>query len=152
MSDAIDFTPSPAPSGLRAGGRTLWDGIAGSFELLPEQLVQLEEACRAKDRLDEFDRIIQGKGVLELMRFRTQGDYWDDDGDRHVTIAVKFDAVISQANATANQMKQMLAALRLPDEDGRRPQYRGARGSQAPSVPGGKPKSAAEAAKRRWGA
>lgn len=151
MSDDT-FTPTPAPSALRSGGRALWDGIAGSFELMPEQLVQLEEACRAKDRLDEFDRIISGQGVLELMRFRTQGDYWDDDGDRHVTIAVKFDAVISQSNATANQMKQMLAALRLPDEEGRRPQYRGARGSQAPSIPGGKPKSAAEAAKQRWGA
>ena len=61
----------------------------------------------------------------------------------------------AERNATANQMKQMLAALRLPDQDGRRPQYRGARGSQAPSVPGGaekKGKSASERAASRWGA
>ena len=155
MSDDAEFVPSPAPSGLRAGGRTLWDGIAGSFELLPEQLVQLEEACRAKDRLDEFDRIIAGKGVLELMRFRCREAFRDDEDDRHLSVEVRFDSVISQANATANQMKQMLAALRLPDQDGRRPQYRGARGSQAPSVPGGaekKGKSASERAASRWGA
>ena len=110
MSDD-DFTPAAAPDALRAGGRVLWDGIAGSFELMPEQLVQLEEVCRAKDRLDEFDRIIHGKGVLDLMRFRTQGEHWDAAGDRHVTIEVKFDSVIAQSNATANLMKQLLAAL-----------------------------------------
>ena len=154
MSDD-DFTPAPAPDALRAGGRVLWDGIAGSFELMPEQLVQLEEVCRAKDRLDEFDRIIHGKGVLDLMRFRTQGEHWDAAGDRHVTIEVKFDSVIAQSNATANLMKQLLAALRLPDEEGRRPQFRGARGAQTPSVAGGAPaaaNSASDRAKKRWGA
>lgn len=42
MSD--EFTPTPPPDGLRSGGVSLWRGIAGSFELMPEQLVQLEEA------------------------------------------------------------------------------------------------------------
>ena len=155
MSDSEpEFTPTPPPESLRSGGRALWDGIAGSFKLLPEQLVQLEEACRAKDRLDEFDSIIAGKGVLDLMRFRTQGDYWDDE-EHHVTIDVKFDSVISQVNATANMMKQLLAALRLPDEEGRRPQYRGARGAQQPTIPGGatpQPATASGRAKQRWGA
>ena len=151
MADS-SFTPAPPPESLEAGGRALWHGIADSFELMPEQLVQLEEACRAKDRLDEFDSIIHGKGVLNLMHFRMR-DLFSDDEERNVSVEVKFDNVISQSNATANLLKQLLAALRLPDEEGRRPQYRGARGAQAPSKPGGAAKSgsAADRASSRWG-
>ena len=152
MSDD-DFIPAPPPESLAAGGQALWHGIADVFELMPEQLVQLEEACRAKDRLDEFDRIIQGKGVLNLMRFRVLGITEDDD-ERQMTVLVKFDDVIARSNATANLLKQLLAALRLPDEDGRRPQFRGARGAHAPKTPGGSDKkqsgSAADRAASRW--
>lgn len=123
------------PSGLRAGGRALWKAIDGSHDLDAVQEVQLEEACRAKDRLDEFDSIIAGKGVLNLMRFRLTSVDFDDS---EATVEVKFDQVISQANATANLMKQLLAALRLPDATtGKKPQYRGPRGAQNPSVPRG---------------
>ena len=142
--------PKP-PTGLASGGRTLWRAICEAHEDLdPTQLVQLEEACRAKDRLDELDSIIHGKGVLNLMRFRLH-DLFCDEEERNVSVEVKFDSVITQANATANLLKQLLAALRLPDEEGRRPQYRGARGAQAPSVPGGA-NTAAERAASRWGA
>ena len=143
MSDE-PFTPKPPPDGLRAGGRALWVGIAGSFDLMPEQLVQLEEACRAKDRLDKLDALLSG-----------DVDTWayiDTEG----VSSLRIDAALAQANTTANLMKQLLAALRLPDEEGRRPQFRGARGAQAPSVPGGaaeqKGKSASDRAKSRWGA
>ena len=70
------------------------------------------EACRIKDRCD-----------------------WLDEAGRHAEDALEF---VKLANASANQMKQLLAALRLPDAAGVRPQYRGPRGAQAPSVPGGK--------------
>jgi hypothetical protein len=115
--------------------------------------VQLEEACRAKDRLDELDGIIHGKGVLDLMRFRLH-ESWGDEGDRTVLVEVKFDNVISTANATANLLKQLLAAMRLPDAaTGKRPQFRGPRGAQQPSVPGGADVDTASArAKKRWGA
>ena len=52
--------------------------------------------------------------------------------------AVSYVELVKLANATANTMKQLIAALRLPDAAGVRPQYRGPRGAQAPSVPGGK--------------
>ena len=134
------------PEGLETGGRALWSAIEDEHELDATQLVQLEEACRAKDRLDAFDSIIQGKGVLELMKFRVQGLSGDDD--RHMTVEVKFDSVITNANATANLMKQLLAALRLPDpQTGKKPQYRGARGAQKPTVPGGARVSSLERAR-----
>ena len=129
--------PKP-PSGLASGGRTLWREVVKDHDLDVVQLVTLTEACRLKDRLDDMDEIVQGKGVLELLRFRRmdQGACGHDD-DEPVTIQVKFDDVISRANATANQMKQMLAALRLPDvETGARPQQRG--GARGAYKPGGK--------------
>jgi hypothetical protein len=129
--------PQQPPTGLGPGGRALWRAIAKEHTLDGVQRVQLTEACRAKDRLDEMDRIIHGKGVLELMRFRTDALY-DDGDDRNITVTVKFDAIIERANTTANTMKQLLAALRLPDaQTGSRPQQRGPRGAQKPSMPGG---------------
>lgn len=116
------------PTGLRAGGRQLWNEITEAHELDAAQKVQLLEACRAKDRLDRLDGILRGQDrawlTLELA----------DGGE----LTVKVDSALGAANSTANLLKQLLAALRLPDEaTGKRPQYRGPRGAQKPSVPGG---------------
>ena len=102
-----------APDGLGFGGQTLWAAITEEHDLDAGQLVQLEEACRAKDRCDMLDGIIQS-------------------GDE------SWPQMLTQANATANLMKQLIAALRLPDEHGKKPQRRGPRGAVAPQVPGGK--------------
>lgn len=117
------------PSGLSAGGRALWKAIDADHDLDAVQLVQLEEACRAKDRLDRLDRVLSGDvdTWMTLVHDLRTEDY-----------ELKIDAALSQANATANLMKQLLAALRLPDAaTGKKPQYRGPRGAQRPSVPQG---------------
>jgi hypothetical protein len=117
------------PDGLGPGGTSLWTAIDGEHDLDAAQKVQLLEACRAKDRLDRLDQILRGDTTAWMRlthNLRTE-DY-----------ELRIDAALAQANATANQMKQLLAALRLPDPaTGKRPQYRGARGAQKPSVPGG---------------
>ena len=119
-----------SPAGLAAGGKALWNAITDAHELDATQLVQLEEACRAKDRLDKLDKILRGDVD------RWTNDVYDAAGERY---ELKIDAALTQANATANLMKQLIAALRLPDEaTGKRPQYRGPRGAQKPSTPGGK--------------
>lgn len=126
---------------LGSGGRELWVAISADHELDAVQKVQLLEACRAKDRLDKLDRILSG-----------EADVWATlvHGTRTDDYELKIDAALSQANATANLMKQLLAALRLPDaQSGKRPQYRGARGAQAPSVPGGKVSSLDRARARK---
>lgn len=116
------------PRGLGAGGRSLWKAVTEAHELDAVQLVQLHEACRAKDRLDQLDLILRADIAQWAVIIEGR------DGGHEL----KIDAALSQANATANQMKQLLAALRLPDEQtGKRPQYRGPRGAQKPSVPGG---------------
>lgn len=125
------MTAAPrVPSGLESGGRALWRAIVKDHELDAVQQVQLLEACRSKDRLDKLDALLRGdvETWATLVHDLRTEDY-----------ELKIDGALSQANATANLMKQLLAALRLPDEaTGKRPQYRGARGAQAPSRPGGK--------------
>lgn len=117
------------PDGLGSGGRALWDAIVEDHELDATQLVQLEEACRAKDRLDKLDAVLRGDADVWMRlthRLKTE-DY-----------ELRIDDALKQANATANLMKQLLAALRLPDAaTGKKPQYRGPRGVQRPSVPSG---------------
>ena len=106
------------PHGLASGGTTLWQAITEDHDLDATQAVQLEEACRIKDRCDTLDKAVR---TLE------------DTGELK-----DYMSAVAQANASANQMKQLLAALRLPDENGKKPQYRGPRGAQKPSVAGGK--------------
>lgn len=122
---------SKAPAGLSDGGRALWREITADHDLDAVQAAQLTEACRAKDRLDRLDEILRGD--VDVWASITEGR----DGE----MELKVDAALAQANTTANLMKQLLAALRLPDvETGKKPQYRGARGAQRPSVAGGSSK------------
>lgn len=117
-----------APSGLGPGGRSLWKGIADEHELDPVQVAQLTEACRMKDRLDKLNDLLRGDVA-------TWTEVELDRGGEPVSL--RIDGAAKLANETANGMKQLLAALRLPDAQGKRPQYRGPRGAQAPTIPGG---------------
>jgi hypothetical protein len=107
----------------------LWKSIDDDHDLDITQQVQLEEACRAKDRLDRLDALLRGDldSWLSIREF--------DDGRPAELI---INSALTQANATANLMKQLLAALRLPDlQSGKKPQFRGPRGAQKPSTPSG---------------
>ncbi len=115
------MTKPKTPTGLGSGGRTLWGAIVKDHDLDAAQLAQLEEACRAKDRLDKLDRLLRGdvSTWAEVVV--------DHEG---TPVSLRIDAALSRANDTANLMKQLLAALRLPDaQTGKKPQYRGARGA-----------------------
>ena len=131
------------PAGLGAGGSALWRDITSAHELDAAQLVQLTEACRAKDRLDRLDEVLRGDANVwcEILS--------DFDGN---AVSLRIDAALTHANATANMMKQLLAAMRLPDESGKRPQARGgARGAYGVQTPGGTV-SSLERARSRQGA
>jgi hypothetical protein len=139
-----DRAPS-VPAGLGNGGRKLWRDVLGLHpELDATQLVQLHEACRAKDRCDQLDRLLRG-----------DADMWlavaGDGEDRPAKIVV--DQALSKANETANLMKQLLAAMRLPDQvSGKRPQQRGgSRGTYTASGKAGKVSSLEQARRRATG-
>jgi hypothetical protein len=113
----------------RGRGKKLWDEITEGHDLDPTQRVILEEACRCADRLDQLDDIIAGKGVLQLLHFRSMTD---DEDERAITMTV--DAVLAEARQQQNVFKQLLVSLRLPEKaTGKRPQQRGARGAYKPS-------------------
>ena len=117
------------PEGLGTGGAALWDSIADAHELDAMQVVQLTEACRMKDRLDKLDRLLRGD-------VSAWAEIVDRDGSPS---ALVINGALDKANTTANTMKQLLAALRLPDAAGSRPQQRGgARGAYGAQTPGGK--------------
>lgn len=112
-----------SPAGLAAGGRLLWRSVAEAHDLDATQRVQLEEACRAKDRLDKLDLLL-----------RSDVDTWatlhlDPRSEDGTIYELRVTQALDKANHTANLMKQLLAALRLPDDAGRRPQVRSARGA-----------------------
>lgn len=83
-----------------------------------------------KDRCDKLDELLRG-----------EVDAWatlvpvDSEGTE---FRLQVTGALARANETANAMKQLIAALRLPDSaTGVRPQKRGPRGAQKPTVPGG---------------
>ena len=122
------------------GGQRLWDAITADHELDAQQEVQLTEACRMKDRLDKLDELLRG----DVGAWATIEDF---DGKPSVLV---ISSALDKANATANVMKQLLAAMRLPDSTGKRPQQRGgARGSYGAQTPGGATVSSLERARAR---
>jgi len=115
------------PGGLGIKGSRLWREVCKLHELAPPELVLLEEACRIADRLDRLDALLSGESDTWL-RFKV-----NDDGSE---VSVVVDSALSEARQQANVLKQLVAALRLPDEQsGKRPQQRGGgRGSYTPSA------------------
>lgn len=115
------MTASDVPSGLSDGGLTLWDEVTALHVLDPMQVVQLTEACRAKDRLDQLDLLLRADVTTwAKLTHRLQTEDYE----------LRIDDALGKANATANVMKQLLAAMRLPEQStGKRPQVRAARGA-----------------------
>jgi hypothetical protein len=136
------------PARLGARGRRLWREITEGYDLVekPAELVMLEEACRIADRLEKLDEILSGD-VDEWMRLQLPRE---GSG----TVRVVVDGALAEARQQANQLKQLVAALRLPDEvSGKRPQQRGgARGSYQSNGTGSGSVSSLDRARARSGA
>lgn len=123
-----------SPAGLAVKGRRLWRELCELHEFEPAERVLLEEACRIADRLDRLDALLVGSADAWL-RFQVS-----EDG---AEVRVVVNGALSEARQQANVLKQIVAALRLPDEaSGKRPQQRGgARGayqSSGKAAPAGK--------------
>lgn len=95
-----------APDDLSPRGAALWKALGQTLDT-PAGALALE-ACRAVDRLDELDRIIAGKGVLNLMRFRLHMDDYDPP---IATVKVEFSNVLSEVRQQQMALKQMLVTL-----------------------------------------
>ncbi len=104
------MTAVKAPAGLATRGRRLWRELVAQEDFDPAERVLVEEACRITDRLDVLN------------------------GDLEVGPSSERLKVMSEARQQANVLKQIVAALRLPDEaTGKRPGKRPQRGAYKPS-------------------
>jgi hypothetical protein len=96
-----------APKTLRAAGKALWRDITAEHDALDAgQRATLEAACKMRDRMDQLREVA-------------------DSGDP------KW---LRQERDAALAMTRLLAAMRLPDDAGKRPQARQLRGVQKPSA------------------
>ena len=89
------------PADLHASGSALWESITSKYDLRPDELVILEAACHAADRIDALEEARAGV-VL------TTGS----------TGQVVVHPAISEIRATEAQVSKLLASLKLPDADG----------------------------------
>ena len=92
---------TPVPDGLAAAGSALWGSIVGKYDLRPDELVTLEAACRASDRIVDLERERGG----QTMSTGSMGQ------------AVVHPA-IPEIRATEAQVASLLARLKLPDSGG----------------------------------
>lgn len=61
-------TKKPAPEGLAAGGERVWRSITGKYDLRPDELVTLEDACRITDMIDALTRVWTEAGTPMITR------------------------------------------------------------------------------------
>jgi hypothetical protein len=98
------------PPGLHRRGKLLWEDLGSTVGTAVGELAL--EMCRSVDRLDELDRIVAGKGVLQLMKFRLDDHWFDDDGDHHIHVKVGFQSVLMEARLQQGTFKDLLKEFR----------------------------------------
>lgn len=89
------------PSGLGDAGAKLWEDVTGKYELRADELVTLEAACRASDRIvameDERDGRVTATGSMGQ---------------------VVVHPLVAEIRAHEAQVTSLLAKLKLPDDTG----------------------------------
>lgn len=120
------MSKAAAPKGLGAGGSALWREVVGKYDLRADELVVLEGACRATDRIaameEERDGRVTATGSMGQLVVHP---------------------LVGEIRAHEAQVASMLARLKLPDDP-----------AGAVSSGGEQPRStqARAAAQSRWAA
>ena len=55
---AVTGSKPRTPAGLGAGGRRLWSAVVGPFDLRPDELRILDDACREVDLVDRLEEAV----------------------------------------------------------------------------------------------
>jgi hypothetical protein len=100
--------PPRPPKGLQAPGRRLYREITSRFILDAAESAILVQACRTADSLEDLQRALDAAGVT------------DAKGRPH--------PVLGELRQQRLVLARLVAALRIPDEEGARPQRRQIRG------------------------
>lgn len=104
-------TPAVAtpPPGLQPRGRALWTALGQKVDSPAGQLAL--EACRLADRLEDLDRVITGKGVLQLLTFRLDHAFDVDSDTREIHVQVEFSKPLAEARQQQLAFTRVLAEL-----------------------------------------
>ncbi|EKT83052.1 terminase small subunit [Rhodococcus phage Mbo4] len=88
---------------LGSAGRRLFDSLHDATD--PYSLtVQVVEACRIKDRLDQLDRILSGEEELWLRLVTSRGDA--------EVLEIRCDSALQESRQLATVLRQLLAEIR----------------------------------------
>lgn len=87
-----------------AAGQALWESLTTRFTFTEEEQRLLVEACRVADRLDALAGIVDECGVI---------------------VGGKPNPALVEARQQQIVLARLVAALRIPDEQGDQPQRRG---------------------------
>jgi len=93
------MTKSAAPKGLRDAGKAMWARFTGKYDFRPDELVVLEKACRASDRIatmeDELGDAVTSTGSMGQ---------------------VVVHPLIPEIRAHEALVARLLASLKIPDD------------------------------------
>lgn len=105
MSTEAKRKTPPVPRDLGTSGRALWRQIAGPYDLRPDELRQLADACREADLIDALSADVAE--MITARDFRTTGS----QGQQVIAPEV---AELRQHRAL---LSTLLSRLKLPDDD-----------------------------------
>jgi hypothetical protein len=113
MSDTPTTRRPTRPRDLGKAGAKLWREIvtSGSYELRPDELRILEDACREADLIDDLAAAM--KTAPKMVRGSQGQDV--------------INPMISELRQHRATLKSLLGALQLPDDTGETPRSVGAR-------------------------
>jgi hypothetical protein len=98
------MTETRPPRGTGSAGKAIWAAISGSFDLEPHEAQVLRQIATVADRIEELDKAVTRDGVLV-------------EGRAHPALI--------ESRLQRVTLGRLLAVLRLPDLEDRRPQRRG---------------------------
>jgi len=97
------FVPATSPADLDSAGKALWDGISTKWELRPDELRVLEDACREADVLSSLETV-RSSSTFSVTVFGSQGQ-------------MVIHPVISELRQHRATLAALLRQLKLPDEN-----------------------------------
>lgn len=103
-----------APAHMGAAARKLWREVTKTYDLRADELRVLEDACREMDVIDFLEEQRRDEDFAVMIR-GSQGQ-------------MVMNPVFAELRQHRGALRQLLAQLKLPDEDG---QAEGGRSTQA---------------------
>lgn len=110
-----NVNPPKPPTGLKPGGRALWNSIAKEYKLRPDERRVLAEACRELDLIADLDRNLAAGDILITGSMGQQ----------------VLNPLVAELRQHRSTLATLLRQLKLPDEAPAKAQEPGDRSATA---------------------